>query len=83
MKINRLSLAIVALLVVVGAWWLTPSPWRTRALHKLGLDVGTKTPSDDPNARPMLRPPDHNRKFRDLTPEQRVQLARQPHGVGG
>lgn len=32
---------------------------------------------------PVPRPPDPDRKFRDLTPEERVGLARNPRGVGG
>ena len=82
MKRKRLSLSIAALLAVSGLW-LAQSPWPMRALHKMSKIVGSKTPDGEPSPGQMLRPPDPNRKFRDLTPEQRVQLARQPHGVGG
>jgi len=89
MKAKRLFLAIAALLAV-GGLWLAGSAWRTHEPHKSSMDVGLETPtgqakpgqmlqSPEQQPRPgqMLRPPDPIRRFRDLTPEQRVKLARQ------
>lgn len=40
-------------------------------------------PDHEPRPDPMLQPPNPNRKFENLTPEQRVKLAREKHGHGG
>jgi hypothetical protein len=78
MKAKHLSVAIVTLLVAGGLWL-----WRTHAFHESSMDVGLKTPVADLkpgqmlNSPARLAPPDPNRKFRGLTPEQRVKLARQ------
>jgi len=82
MKAKHLSLAIAALLAA-GGLWLAWSAWRTHAFQKSSMGVGLKTPHGRPKPGQMLRPPDPTRKFWELTPEQRVQQARQPNGVGG
>jgi hypothetical protein len=82
MKVKRLSLAIAALFAA-GGLWLTRSAWRTHASQKSSMSVGVKTPDGRPKSGQMLRPPDPTRKFWELTPEQRVQQARQPGDIGG
>jgi len=79
MKAKHLSLAIAALLAA-GGLWFARSAWRTHAFHKSSMGVGFKTPHGPPKPGQMLRPPDPTRRFRELTPEQRVKLARQPQG---
>jgi hypothetical protein len=81
MKRKHLLLAISALLAA-GGLWLATAAWRADVVHKSGTGVGVKTPSDrskpgemlNPPAR--LAPPNPNRRFQDLTPEERVQRAR-------
>lgn len=46
-----------------------------------GGDPGSGT--NRPGTTVPPRPPDPNLHFRDLTPEQRVRIARMPNGVGG
>jgi hypothetical protein len=82
MKAKHLFLALAALLAA-GGLWLARSAWRTHAFHKSSMDVGFKTPPGPPKPGQMLRPPDPTRKFWELTPEQRVQRARQPGDIGG
>jgi len=82
MKAKHLSLAIAALLAA-GGLWLARSAWRTHAFHKSSMGVGLKTPHGPPKPGQMLRPPDPSRLFRDFTPEERVQFAREGHGPGG
>ena len=86
MKAKRFFLATAAL-IVVGGWWLAPAAWRARhhpvtSETSSDLDVGLEAPNGQPTRGHTLRPPDPNRRFRDLTPEQRVKLARNPE-VGG
>ena len=76
MKAKHLSLAIAALLAA-GGLWLARTAWRAHASQKSSVDVGFKKPHGPPKPGQMLRPPDPNRKFWELTPEQRVKLARQ------
>ena len=76
MKAKHLSLAIAALLAA-GGLWLARSAWRAHAFHKSSMGVSAKMPRGGPKPGQMLRPPNPNRRFQDLTPEQRVQLARQ------
>jgi hypothetical protein len=79
MKAKHLFLAIAALLAA-GGLWLARSAWRTHTFHKSSMSVDFKTPHGGPTPGQMLRPPDPTRRFRELTPEQRVKLARQPQG---
>jgi hypothetical protein len=76
MKAKHLFLAIAALLAA-GGLWLSWTAWRTHAFHKSSMGLSVKMPHDGPKPGQMLRPPDPNRKFRELTPEERVKLARQ------
>jgi hypothetical protein len=83
MKAKRLLLAIAAL-AIAGALWLTqthrePVPAETKADTRIGAGL----PEGQPTPAHQLRAPDPNRRFRELTPEQRVQFARKPFGVGG
>lgn len=80
MKRKYLFLAIAALLVA-GALWFGRSAWRTSASDPSSMGVKVQMPRDrddqaGPKVNHTLRPPDHNRRFRELTPEQRVDLAR-------
>jgi hypothetical protein len=92
MKQKYLLLAAVALLLLGGLWF------RRHSLREsLGSDSGaSENPLSAPNrtdtpkgqtgargARQPLLPPNPNRAFEELTPEQRVQRARHPQGVGG
>ena len=82
MKAKHLSLAMAALLAAGGLWFAW-SACRTHAFQKSTMGVSFKTQNGRPKSGQMLRPPDPIRKFWELTPEQRVQQARQPNGVGG
>ncbi|HTE90621.1 MAG TPA: hypothetical protein VK639_16795 [Terriglobales bacterium] len=75
MKARHLFLAIAALLVA-GGLWLARTGRRAHEDPKSSMDVSVKTPHEQPKPGQMLPPPDPNRRFRDLTPEERVQLAR-------
>jgi hypothetical protein len=76
MKPKHLFIALAALLAA-GGLWLGRTAWRTHAFHKSSTGAGLKTPDGQPTPGQMLRPPDPNRRFRELTPEERVRLARQ------
>jgi hypothetical protein len=93
MKPKQLSLAIAALFAAGGLWFAL-SALRTQPLAKPSMAAGNQTPDSTdgqsfrpPNGPPkpgqMLRPPDPSRRFRDFTPEQRVDFARRGHGPGG
>jgi hypothetical protein len=82
MKAKRLFLVIVALLAA-GGLWFARSAWRTPTFHKSSMGVGLETLHNQPKPGQMLRPPDPSRRFRDFTPEQRVEFARKGHGPGG
>lgn len=82
MKAKHLFVAI-AVLLAAGGLWLARSTWRNQASSKENLEVGSKTSSGPPKPGEMLRPPDPTRRFRDFTPEQRVEFARKGHGPGG
>ncbi len=75
MKAKHLLLGIAALLVAVGLW-LGRTTGRTDASDKSSVDVFVNKPEGEPKPGQMLRPPDPTRRFRDLTPEERVKLAR-------
>jgi hypothetical protein len=86
MKAKHLFLAIAALLVAVGTW-LGWAAWRTdrqsvTSESSTNMDVGSGLPDGRPTPPHLLRPPNPNRRFEDLTPEQRVQRARKGP-VGG
>jgi hypothetical protein len=83
MKAKRLSLVIVVLLAAGGGLWLARSDRRPNASNKSSMGDGLATPHNLPKPGQMLRPPDQSRRFRDFTPEQRVEFARKGHGPGG
>jgi len=76
MKAKQLSLAIAAVLAV-GGLWFARTAWRTHASPKASLGVGLEAPHGQTKPGQMLRPPNPNRRFEKLTPEERVRLARQ------
>ncbi len=85
MKLKRLLLALAAL-AIAGALWLVqshrePADSETRSDTRVG--VGAAIPDGQPTPAQLLRAPDPNQRFREMTPEQRVQFARKPFGVGG
>ncbi|MGZ8900063.1 MAG: hypothetical protein ACXW3Z_08205 [Limisphaerales bacterium] len=90
MKRKHLYLAIAALLAA-GGLWFAQSGWRSEdsASGKSRTGTGFTSSSDRPQPGQMIKsparlaPPDQTRRFRDLTPEQRVQQARKGHGPGG
>jgi hypothetical protein len=76
MKPKYISLIVAVALLAAGGLWLS-ARWTTdRALHK--SDTGSAQTPDGPQAGqpPRLAPPNPNRKFEKLTPEERVKLAR-------
>lgn len=75
MKRKPLFLAMVALLAA-GGLWLARTAWRTQAFDRSSRAVGNSAPPSNSQPGQMLQPPDPNRRFRDLTPEERVQRAR-------
>jgi hypothetical protein len=91
MKTKHLSLPIAALLVAAGLWLARSrhTDLRTHALKKTTTGARVETQHGQPRAGQLsnsparLAPPDPSRRFRDFTPEQRVQFARQGHGPGG
>ena len=76
-------------LLAAGGLWLGRASWRTHAVQKSSAVAGFESaegetnPGQKVNARARLAPPDPARRFRDFTPEQRVEFARQGHGPGG
>lgn len=82
MKSKRLSLAIAALLAA-GGMWFAWSAWHKPESQPSKGSTEVKNPSGNPEPGHKLLPPDQTRKFLEMTPEERVKLARQPHGVGG
>ena len=83
MKAKRLFLVIVVLLAAGGGLWLARSDRPTNASNKSSLGDGLETPHNLTKPGQILRPPDQSRRFRDFTPEQRVEFARKGHGPGG
>lgn len=89
MKRKHLFLGIAALLLAGGLWFARSGRGSDHfAAEKPGnayfqtLD-GQSAPEQLTNARPRHAPPNPTRRFRDFTPEQRVQQARKGHGPGG
>lgn len=87
MNRRRLGLALAVLLIAGGVGWVQGVGRGLRGSIRSVLPsspgIGSKTPDHSARPGPAPRPPDPDRRFRDLTPEQRVELARKPHGVGG
>ena len=90
MKRKHLFLAIAALLAAGGLWFARSgrgaehsAPAKTSTAKFQTLD-GQPEPGrmSNPPAR-RLEPPNQSRRFREFTPEQRVQQARKGHGPGG
>jgi hypothetical protein len=81
MKRKHLFLAI-AVLLTAGGLWLARTTGRTHARDESSTGVGVNTSRGGPQPGQMLNspgrfaPPNPNRKFEKLTPEERVQLAR-------
>lgn len=93
MKRKRLFLAIAVLLAAAGLW-LARSAWRRghSAFHTSNTNAEFRIPSDRLQSGQMLNstnpgrtlaPPNPSRRFREFTPEQRVEFARKGHGPGG
>jgi hypothetical protein len=90
-KRKHLFLAMVAVLAAGGIWLArVPRPAqpvefanRRATSQTSNMDVGVKTPPDEPKPGQIRRPPDPTRRFTDFTPEQRVEFARKGHGPGG
>ena len=86
MKPKLLLLALTVLLVAGGLWlagrvrFHTP-PTDSSVVTSGAVSDSSKTSGTNDRG-PQLRPPDPDRKFRELTPEQRVKLARRGP-VGG
>ncbi|MEW6156279.1 MAG: hypothetical protein AB1813_02540 [Verrucomicrobiota bacterium] len=80
MRKKLLFVTIVALLITCGVW-LARSVWRAQPSDKsentIGLETfGRSTPGQMLHRPAPLAPPDPNRRFHELTPEERVQRAR-------
>lgn len=86
MKTKRLLLALTVLIAAGGVWFVGRDRFRAPPTESSGSPSGASSDSaktSGPNGPgPQLRPPDPDRKFRELTPEQRVKLARRGP-VGG
>ncbi|HVK58287.1 MAG TPA: hypothetical protein VM735_05860 [Candidatus Kapabacteria bacterium] len=89
MKRKHLALGIAAL-VAAGGLWFARSAKRSdvsasdepSTAYFQTLD-GQPKPEQMTNSRPQHAPPNPTLRFRDFTPEQRVQQARKGHGPGG
>ena len=77
MKAKYLFPAMAAALALSGLW-LSRTAW-----HDSTTGIGQDTTNGRANPEVNLQPPNPNRRFQDLTPEQRVQRARQPQDIGG
>lgn len=94
MKSKQLLL-VIGLFLVAGGLWYGRTALQTRdsedsgpgagaTNHDVsGRDVRAGNTNGQPTPDNGLRPPDELRKFRDLSPEQRVRRAKNPNGVGG
>lgn len=80
MKTKRLLLALAALIAVGGVWLANRDRFRTpltdTSVSPSGTISGSSKTAGPNDPGKQLRPPDPDRKFRELTPEQRVKLAR-------
>ncbi len=70
--------ATLAVLLALGGLWLGRTDW-----HDSTTGIGQNTTNVRTNPEVNLQPPNPNRRYQDLTPEQRVQRARQPQDIGG
>lgn len=80
MKPKRPLLALAVLIAAGGVWLASRDRFRAQPTESSVVPSGavsnsSKTPGPDGHEQ-QLRPPDPDRKFRELTPEQRVKLAR-------
>ena len=75
---SKYLVATLAVLLALGGLWLGRTVW-----HHSTTGTGQNETHGQALPDQSLRPPDPNRRFRDLTPEQRVQRARQPQDIGG
>lgn len=89
MKRKHVLLGIVALLGV-GGLWLGRETFHSgnessgeSTAANFQIQEGQKEPGQTNGSQPHLAPPDQTRRFRDSTPEQRVEQARKGHGPGG
>ncbi len=68
---------MIAALLAVGGLWLG-ARWTTDGgAEKSSVGAGNEIRPGGPNPGQRLQPPNPNRKFEKLTPEERVRLARQ------
>ena len=85
---SKLRIAATLALIVAGGLWLSRRHW-TAPIPSVSSPMDSGVPRLHGGERravepdPVPRPPDPDRKFRDLTPEERVGLAQNPRGVGG
>lgn len=83
MKIKRLSLGLVVLLAALAGLWLARSDRHTNTSNKSTQGIGLEASDHQPKPGHVIRPPNPSRRFRDFTPEKRVEFARKGHGPGG
>jgi hypothetical protein len=91
MKRKHWFLAIAALLAAGGLWLARSGrPLDNIASGESSTGAAVERASAQPgetlnssNRVQMHAPPDQTRKFREFTPEQRVEFARKGHGPGG
>ncbi|HRI14559.1 MAG TPA: hypothetical protein PLX89_16300, partial [Verrucomicrobiota bacterium] len=80
---------VIAALLAAGGLWFARSAWHASASDKSSTGNGPKASDGPPkpgqrlHSPARLAPPDPTRRFRDFTPEQRVEFARKGHGPGG
>jgi hypothetical protein len=81
-KRKHLFLTIGVTLLAAGGLWLA-GPWTSqRWFQQSSMSIGDKMPDGSPKPGQMLKsparlaPPNPNRKFEKLSPEERVKLAR-------
>jgi hypothetical protein len=84
MKRKRLFVVavVMAAALLAGGWWLAHTSWRADAAESSERSAGEERQTQGAEEGQMLRPPDPNRKFEKLSPEERVKLARKGP-VGG
>lgn len=84
----------IAVLLAAGGFWLARSGSRSEhsESEKSSTNAAVKSLPEKLNSGEMLdltnsghtvTPPNPTQKFRDFTPEQRVEFARKGHGPGG
>lgn len=60
-----------------------PSPADSRMSSRIKTPEGEGSTGEMDHSPARLAPPDPTRRFREFTPEQRVEFARKGHGPGG